>query len=270
MILSSLVFAYLDCGIRSLDVDITDTDSVSLTKRLVGAQEAVRGEFPWQVRLRSFGQLTYSGVLIRPNWVLTAASCFNDNYNPSLWTAVLNDLSSTSVDPGEKVIYVDSIFIYGGFKRGDSQNNLALVKLETSSTSDTKILKGVDIFKLMPLQFIVTQRSFVFGAAYSTSLRKVKVKLFDAKECSRLGIAPSVGLDQMCVTSADSTQNEFNQEGPCTGDRGSPVLCKTGDRWAVVGVVSDEYACQSPRSTAPLIVNVEYFYSWINKIISQF
>ena len=51
---------------------------------------------------------------------------------------MLNDLSSTSVDPGEQVIYVDSIFIYGGFKRGNSRNNFALVKLKAPVT-DNKV-----------------------------------------------------------------------------------------------------------------------------------
>ncbi|KAK3762806.1 hypothetical protein RRG08_040501 [Elysia crispata] len=262
-----------DCGIRNFEGDNPSTDGALLpdiTKRLAGAEEAVRGEFPWQVRLRSFGQLTYSGVLVRPAWVLTAASCFNDNYNPSLWTAVLNDLSSTSVDPGEQVIYVDSIFIYGGFKRGNSRNNFALVKLKAPVTDKKPACIANGTEDLISECVITGWGSTGPGEAYSTTLRKLKVNLLDADACSTLQMTASVGADQLCVTPADDTVRSGDLEGPCTGDRGSPVLCKTGDKWAVVGVVSDESACQSSRVTAPFVVNVGHFSTWINKVISQF
>ncbi|GFO28824.1 serine protease [Plakobranchus ocellatus] len=266
---------------------------VAVSRREVTVNE--RGN---NVRLRSFGQLTFSGVLVKDNWVLTAASCFEGlrvcscslclrsikctiisrNYNSSLWAAVLHDLSSTTVDPGEEVIYVESIFLYGGFKRGNFQNNIALVKLKSPETPDTQLPTPACVANgtedLTTDCIIAGWGSTRPVEAPSDILRKVKVKLMSYQDCVRQQdrVMASISVGQLCVISADDSKaaETSETEGPCTGDRGSPVLCKTKERWSVVGVVSDEYACRSNQQTTPMVVDVAHFSFWINKIMSQF
>ena len=44
--------------------------------KIVNGQNAVSGSWPWQVSLHFGGKHTCGGVLIAPDFVLTAAHCF--------------------------------------------------------------------------------------------------------------------------------------------------------------------------------------------------
>merc|ERR1712018_885036 len=46
---------------------------------IVGGQEAVPHEFPWQILMRKSGRFACGGILINENWVLTAAHCVSSS-----------------------------------------------------------------------------------------------------------------------------------------------------------------------------------------------
>lgn len=43
--------------------------------RIIGGQQAERGQFPYQVQIQYFNQHQCGGAIISPNWVVTAAHC---------------------------------------------------------------------------------------------------------------------------------------------------------------------------------------------------
>ena len=50
------------------------------TKRILNGQEASRGQFPWIAHIRTFtssnAYMACGGTLIAPQWVVSAAHCF--------------------------------------------------------------------------------------------------------------------------------------------------------------------------------------------------
>ncbi|XP_024422148.3 kallikrein-1 [Desmodus rotundus] len=60
----------------------------AIQSRIIGGWECKKDSHPWQVALYHYHELQCGGVLIHPQWVLTAAHCISKNYQ--LWLGVHN------------------------------------------------------------------------------------------------------------------------------------------------------------------------------------
>ena len=96
---SSLSSASSDeyCGIQS---------NSERHNRIVGGENAEKGEFPWQISLRRKSSNTWrhtcGGSLLNEQWVLTAAHCVHSNLNPSNYNVRLGE-HDTGVNDGTEV-----------------------------------------------------------------------------------------------------------------------------------------------------------------------
>ncbi|KAM6288808.1 serine protease 27-like, partial [Aegotheles albertisi] len=104
--------------------------------RVVGGSGARAGRWPWQVSLQLHGNHFCGGSLVTPQWVLSAAHCFQgpngSRAEPRAWTAVVGRLRLT--EPGGQERTVVEIVVHEGYRGVESGNDLALARLETPVT----------------------------------------------------------------------------------------------------------------------------------------
>ncbi|XP_005107654.2 kallikrein 1-related peptidase b27 [Aplysia californica] len=278
-VLISLCWILCSHCVTTGDLQEADISASPVFKRVAGGIDVGPTEFPWQVRLRSFGQVIYSGALIADNWVVTAASCFDGNYSPSQWNAKLGGVYTSWREGTRRAVFVDSILLHGGYSRPDDNStlndrplphDLALVKLNLSHIAGL----GVKFPHLRMAQsemglndstcYVIGWGSLGPDQGSASRLQKVRTKLLDHRSC---GEATGHPVDpQFLCGRAFSTGG-----GPCKGDRGSPVVCEMGQGWALVGVVGQEFACAgSSSSVVGRILSIPHHFPWINKTIHIF
>ncbi|XP_047390305.1 serine protease 27 isoform X3 [Sciurus carolinensis] len=101
-----------------------------MLNRMVGGQDAMEGEWPWQVSIQRNGSHFCGGSLITEQWVLTAAHCFSNTSETSLYRVLLG--ARQLLQPGPHAVYahvrrVESNPLYQGMA---SSADVALVELE--------------------------------------------------------------------------------------------------------------------------------------------
>ncbi|NXP96352.1 ACRO protein, partial [Passerina amoena] len=101
--------------------------------RIVGGADAKPGAWPWMVSIqhpRIPGTKHFcGGSLIRAEWVLTAAHCFDLIFNSSLVYVVIGATQLTQPGPGAQVRQIKKLLRHENYKRRDMSNDIALLEL---------------------------------------------------------------------------------------------------------------------------------------------
>ncbi|XP_004587089.2 serine protease 27 [Ochotona princeps] len=246
-----------------------------MLNRMVGGQDALEGEWPWQVSIQHNGSHVCGGSLISEQWVLTAAHCFTNTSETSLYRVLLG--ARQLVQPGPHSSYarvrrVESNPLYEGMA---SSADLALVQLEQPVTFTNYILP-----------VCVPDSSVVFEAGMSCwvtgwgspseqdrlpsprVLQKLKVPIMDTPRCNLLyskdavaGFQPkTIKEDMLCAGFAEGKRDA------CKGDSGGPLVCLVGQVWLQAGVISWGEGC-ARRNRPGVYMRVTAHHHWIHQII---
>lgn len=269
--------SYGQCGARS---------AVSTQGRVQNLQypeaTAEFGEYPWQAALlKRIGPqdslYVCGGVLISPNFILTAAHCIKENRAEDLkvrlgeWDVHRDDEFYPYVER-----FVQEIIIHPEFLPGNLNNDIALIRFESpvDLSSSPHIAAAC-----MPESYdsFVGQRCWVTGwgknsfghqGEYQSVLREVDLPVMSNDVCEHSLRSTRLGPYYQLFPGFLCAGGERGKDA-CEGDGGSPLVCEVNGGFKVAGLVSWGIGCGTP-GVPGVYASVAYYRQWIDSIVSRY
>ncbi|TRY86690.1 hypothetical protein DNTS_025806, partial [Danionella cerebrum] len=227
----------------AVSIECTDCGKQQTVSRIIGGTSSKLGQWPWQVSLHYKGQHVCGGSIISPDFVISAAHCFQSLMNnPGNWLVYIGTVSQSSLGTPYRVA---TIIKNEGYSSSSNDYDIALLKLSSpvafSDTAQPICLPTVDQSFSDGLQcwtsgFGTTEQG---GDHISTSLMGVSVNLIDTRVCNSSKVYSGIiTKDMICAGDLNGGRDS------CQGDSGGPMMCQ-GDngRWILAGITSWGSGC---------------------------
>ncbi|XP_071587455.1 acrosin-like isoform X2 [Heliangelus exortis] len=252
----------IGCGLRPLA-------SGHGMSRVVGGTNARTGAWPWIVSIQNRWKTgtghTCGGSLISPQWVLTAAHCFDETREAGTWRVVIGATQLSQLGPEANVRNVRQLLLHEDYSNTSMRNDIALLELDQPVQCSSYIQlacvpdASVRVRKLKICYVSGWGATTARSTDISDVLQEAKVRLIDVKLCnSSKWYKGEIHTYNLCAGYAQGGVDT------CQGDSGGPLACKdnTDDYYWLVGVTSWGKGCARIRRPG-IYTSTQSFYDWI-------
>lgn len=257
-----------DCEDGSDEENCDCGRSAFKTSRIVGGQDAVAGEFPWQVSLhvKKYGHVCGASI-IDPRWLITAAHCVQDDATtkfsqPGTWEAFLG--LHTQKETGGPVVRrnIKQIIPHPYYNHYTFDNDIALMELSSPVTYSDYIRpiclpSPQHVFATGSTVWITGWGATREGGFAASILQKAQVRMINYDVCNKL-MTGQLTSRMLCAGVLSGGVDA------CQGDSGGPLSCPTGTRMFLAGVVSWGDGC-ARRNKPGIYTTVTKFRDWIQE-----
>jgi len=248
--------------------DASDLLSTPKVQTIVGGQPADAGEWPWQAKIIA-GPYFCGGVLITPEWVLTAAHCAYKAdgrvLDPTPFHVTLGETDRSVNEGSEQYYSVRQVILHPNYNKTTHDNDIALLQLNEPAYLDkyvaivSPIVSPTDDRLIDPgtLATVTGWGTTREGGTTSILLMEVAVPLVANATCNQVyGII----TDNMLCAGYDEGGKDA-----CQGDSGGPLVVPDGNGgWKLAGLVIAGYGCARPGFYG-IYLRVSPYVAWIEQ-----
>lgn len=247
--------------------------SATAQPRIVGGQDADKGEYPWQAMLTDLNSTPFcGGSLISPRWVITAAHCVQglNSGNLARYQVILGAYQYRDPDESSRQVFaMKRVVRHPDFVSSTFDNDIALIELDRPALLNA-LVKAIpfveagsdDALWLPAVQSIVTGWGFIqANGGFPEVLQEVSLPIVEQTTCR--DVFGSYLTDNMfCAGEPEGGKDA------CRGDSGGPLIVPDGvdepsnRHFKLAGLVSWGTGCARPNYYG-VYTRVANYTSWI-------
>nr|XP_056711964.1 complement factor I [Euleptes europaea] len=249
--------------------------TVTRRKRIIGGHSAGKGEFPWQVAIRSVSntQVNCGGIYIGGCWILTAAHCVRQSYVHTyrIWTGMLDTVLKNE---GIETFKLNRVIIHENYISKTYENDIALLEMKT-------IDQGKPCSPPNTVAACVPWSPYMFPAGH-----QCKVSGWGRAEGYERQFALKWGYVNLMSNCSEIYKERYfkgmecagtydGSVDSCRGDSGGPLVCFDSNNVAYVwGIVSWGENC-GEEGHPGVYTKVADYFEWISRhtgkaVVSRF